>query len=1063
MEDRTINSPISLYNKNGDTLIGYVDNIERAKVIEERNGDFKVEFTYIIGSKLQQDIIEGNIIECKANDKFLSQRFRIYATRKMMNNRMEVMARHISYDLVNDFIEKIDIKTQSCEYCLNQIFRASQFSRGYKGYSDIINAQNYQISLANALECIMGKEGSIIDTFGTGAEVLRDNTNIHVLERRGHDNGVEIVYSKNLTDISIDEDTTDLITRIYAYARTKNAQGEDIIVTAPNKYVDSPNINLYSHPYIRAIDFSDRFDEKNPVDAVKLQREAEKYFISNKCDYPKISYKLNFIPLSKTTEGSITPDTVELCDIVTVIDTRYNLKTKAKAIRVVYNLMTDRYDSIELGEPRATNLGVGGGEEGKPGPPGPPGKPGADGNIGDFPDSLPEPPILTATALGFYGIDLSWTYEDKVYYSYEIYASKDANFNPTTFDLIHEGQTSSFFYPVKPGETWYFRACAKNSHGKRTAFSTQEVATTKKSDDFEEYFSSLGVGNLVTGIFTADYMKAGIIKGNWIDAKNLTVTDGNGKRTFDINSFGRVLIDSDDIRVSGQSVATNFYVDNGVRALTEEINTVKETTTPEALKRTFSQDFYTKDSSDSMFTSKTEFEQNNKEFLFKIQQTGQPQLCPNGALKEGFKFWGAWQAQKVIETFGGYKWLTVTPQFELGLQSFGVLMPEIEVQAGKTYTVGGWVSGNIPGLNYNYLTQLKDGAMVGVQRINSIETGNVSSQAKRVSVTFTSSITGFVCVLFGHEGAMGPGLTLRVAEACAFEGSLLYPYQEAGNTVYSSNAYIDSTGMGMKHDDGSLTRITHETFEVTDIYERMKMAIKKGSLYAYDSETGALLGMFNSNKMAAGKYKGITTGIAGSASYYAIGSSQELADDSSLSMTPYILVAQQDLYNVLGESFISGGINFMNTPTVFHQPANFKKYLRTASIAAPDKMLSFYYTFGNDFYDSFRVNGDVKMVQYYMPIDMNGWNIFNGAFGYNVINKPVKAKMLSNRNTFDEIKIANPTIKSSSPIQKLDVSEVSNKSEIMLDDDNVSIEAMISMLIKEVKDLKTRIIELEAK
>src|SRR5699024_12331048 len=82
------------------------------------------------------------------------------------------------------------------------------------GYSDIVNAQNYNMSMANILEAIGGKKGSIVDTFGTGAEILRDNENIHVLNKRGYDNEVTIEYKKNLTGFELEEDTTDLVTRI---------------------------------------------------------------------------------------------------------------------------------------------------------------------------------------------------------------------------------------------------------------------------------------------------------------------------------------------------------------------------------------------------------------------------------------------------------------------------------------------------------------------------------------------------------------------------------------------------------------------------------------------------------------------------------------------------------------------------------------------------------------------------------------------------------------------------------------------------------------------------------
>lgn len=1070
------NNIIKLYDKTGGNLIGELDNIERAKVIEERNGEFKLELTYIIGSAFQESLVEGNILVAKANDRFLDQKFRIYATKKMMSNRIEVFARHISYDLANDFIEKLDIVNQSCEYCLNQIFRNSQFSTNYRGYSDIINAQDYKISMVNALSAIMGTEGSIVDTFGTGPEILRDNTNIHVLERRGHDNGVEIAYSKNMTDITVDEDRTDLITRIYAYAKTKDTGGNEVVITAPNKYVDSPNIGLYSHPYVRAIDFTDKFKENDPVTPNQIKIFAEKYFRDNKCDFPRMTYKISFIPMSKTTEGSILSDGIELCDIVNVIDTRYGIKTKAKAIRTVFNLLTDRYDSIELGEPRATNLGITGeATQGPPGPPGPQGPPGADGNVGDFPDSLPSIPVLTAKVMGFASIDLSWTFEDKVYYTYEVYASKDKDFEPVAFDLIHEGQTSSFLYQVKPGETWYFRVCAKNSHGRRTAFSDQVEVITTKVDDMENYFTSAAIGHAVVGSLSADYMEAGIIKGNWIDAKNLSVTDGDGKRTFDIDSFGNVFIDSDNIRMMGETVSTVPYVDGKTTALGNRLDGFQEQITPDALKRTFSTEFYTKDATNANFTSKTEFEQNNREFLLKIEQTGRPQLIPNGALREGFKFWQAWQAQKTIEMFGGFKWATATPQFELGTQSFGLMMPEMEVQSGKVYTVGAWVSGDITQLNYNFLMQLKEGSMVGVQRIDSITVGDVSKQAKRVSVTFTALVTGYVQPMFAYEGVMNVNLRLRLAEACCFEGYFLYPYQEANNTIYAANAYVDVTGMGMRHDNGSLTRITHESFATTDIYERLKMAIKKGTLYAYDVDNGNLLGMFGSNKLNT-KYKGVTTGIAGNSHYYAIGVSYELSDTSDLTMKPYMVIAQQDLDNAFGMSRLSAGVNFMNTPVIVHDIFYCKRFLNSGGLYSPNSILSLGYTdVTANYQTAFSIDGGSQRLNGFVPLDMHGWQIYNASLGYSVVNnentKRYKAfKSFTNPgNIFDEIEVVNPSarLRSADPdgvssIGQLDVSNVTNKDEIMLDDGNADLGKLVTMLFKEVKELKARVAELEA-
>lgn len=554
-----------LYKKDGTTKIGELTNCIECLVEEERNGIFEVSIVYPTTDSIFNSLEEENIIICDANDTLKAQKFRIYMTRKLMSNKIEVYARHISFDLAYDTVDNIDITNQSCEYVLNTIFRQSQFSTHYRGYSDIVNAQNYKMSMANCIEAIAGKEGSIIDTFGTSAEILRDNTNIHVLNKRGHDNEVSIEYAKNLTGFELEEDYSELVTRINAYAKYTNSEtNEEVLVEA--KSIDSPLITNYSHPYVAYIDYSDKFENKEIPTKEKLIELAKKEYSINNKDKPKQNYKIEFVPLSKCVGYEDLEDKINLCDTVVIKDTRYGIDTKSKVIRTVFDVLKDRYDSMELGEPKTTlgDIIGGSGEDGAVGPPGPQGPPGADGNIGDFPNSLPSTPILSSKLYGFSNIELTWTYENKVYYTYELYASKTKDFTPNVFDIIHQGQSSSFLFQAKPDETWYFRCCAVNTHGNRTEFSSQIAVTTKKIDDFENYFSTLAVSNLVTSIFSTDYMEAGIIKGNWIDAKLISVTDGNGKRTFEVKENGDTSIngkiESDSVILANGGIYTNQAV-----------------------------------------------------------------------------------------------------------------------------------------------------------------------------------------------------------------------------------------------------------------------------------------------------------------------------------------------------------------------------------------------------------------------------------------------------------------------------------------------------------------------
>ena len=604
----------TLYDKTGNNKIGELTESIKCFVEEERNRIFELTMIYPANSSILESMVYDNIIVADANDYLKSQKFRIYNTRKLMANRIEVCARHISFDLTHDWVDVISLENQSCEYALNTIFRKSQFCQHYKGYSDIVNAQNFKVNKVTCLKAIAGTSGSIIDTYGTGAEILRDNTNIHVLNRRGHDNDVVIEYRKNLTGLEVEEDTTDLVTRIMPYAIYTDEDSQEVEVRGD--FVDSPLINNYAHPYVKYIDYSDKFENDEIPTKTKLNNLATKEYTVNKVDIPKCNYKIEFIPLSKCAGYEGLDDRINLCDVVTVKDSRYNIDTQAKVIKVVFDVLRGRYDSMELGEPRTTLGDIIGGTgdgpiQGPPGPPGPQGPAGADGSIGDFPETLPKVPSITAKVYGFANIELSWTFENKVYYSYELYASKTKGFTPNTFNLVFSGQASTYLYQVEPNETWYFRACALNTHGQRTEFSEEVEVSTVKISDLSNYVESAAIGDALIGELNLGRGWYGELKGNYIDAKQLSVTDGNGKRTLDIDSFGNVNLDVASLKIKSSSVATESFVsgvrddvDKTVSNLTRRVDSAESKITDQAITNVVKQNFYTKAETESAITSK---------------------------------------------------------------------------------------------------------------------------------------------------------------------------------------------------------------------------------------------------------------------------------------------------------------------------------------------------------------------------------------------------------------------------------------------------------------------------
>ncbi|MBC5997978.1 hypothetical protein EAI30_13685 [Romboutsia ilealis] len=175
------------------------------------------------------------------------------------------------------------------------------------------------------------------------------------------------------------------------------------------------------------------------------------------------------------------------------------------------------------------------------------------------PDTLPAVPVVTTKGL-WKSVQLSWTYENKMYYDYEVYASKIKDFEPTVFHMIYSGKASAFLHEVGANETWYYRVRAVNTFGNATDFSQQAEATTTKVADGTEFFESAAIKDALIEELRLDRGWIGTLRGHYIDARQLSVTDGNGKRTFDIDSFGNVNLDVTNLKIASKSVPTSDNV-----------------------------------------------------------------------------------------------------------------------------------------------------------------------------------------------------------------------------------------------------------------------------------------------------------------------------------------------------------------------------------------------------------------------------------------------------------------------------------------------------------------------
>lgn len=318
------------FSKNGIVIL---NECLSCNIIEELNGQYELELEYPLDSKGKwQYLLENNIIKADG------QLFRIYRKIKVLNS-IKVNAKHIFYDLADNFLEDVRPTNLNGAGALDWILDRTQYTHNFTSISDISKTGTAYYIRKNVVEALIGNlDNSFLTLWG--GEIVRDNFTISILQARGLDRGVLVSYGKNILGIEETLDIDGICTRLMPI-------GKDGLLLS-EKYIDSPYINNFPHPKIKIQEFTDIEDEGI------LRTTAESYMLNNKIDIPQFNYKIDFLELSKTEEykNYAILERVYLGDTVTIKHSKLNINLKAKVIKVNKKILmngTIKIESIELG------------------------------------------------------------------------------------------------------------------------------------------------------------------------------------------------------------------------------------------------------------------------------------------------------------------------------------------------------------------------------------------------------------------------------------------------------------------------------------------------------------------------------------------------------------------------------------------------------------------------------------------------------------------------------------------------------------------------------------------
>lgn len=329
------------FNNNG---LGRLSDAISCTVTEERNGQFELEMTYPMSGIHYGDIRENRIILAKTEDGGSPQAFIIYKISQPLNGVVTISAQHISYLLCGFVV--MPFSGVSCADTFSKIANNIVIQTPFTFNTDVNSSVHFELTAPRSVRNLLGGEsGSILDTYG-GYDYKFDNFTVYLYTDRGYDNGVTLRYGKNLTALKNVFDTTNVYTAIVPY--WADSEGNSLYL--PERVVYSEHAADYPYTIIKTVDFSSDF-ESMPTEA-QLRAKAESYIATKYGWKLKNSIDVSFVNLAQTEEYKdlVALERVRMCDTVTVIYEKLGVNIKTKVIKTVYNVLTEKYDSISLGD-----------------------------------------------------------------------------------------------------------------------------------------------------------------------------------------------------------------------------------------------------------------------------------------------------------------------------------------------------------------------------------------------------------------------------------------------------------------------------------------------------------------------------------------------------------------------------------------------------------------------------------------------------------------------------------------------------------------------------------------
>ena len=317
-------------------------------VTEERNGIYECDFEYPIDGVNYDRIQLGRIIAVEHDESNDVQPFDIVGYTRPINGIVSFHCVHISYRQTALTAYGSNINSLADAFTM---LGTAQPTNPFNYWSDKASAGFLAAgdSVPHSVRSILGgMEGSILDAYG--GEYEWDNWTVKLWSARGSLKNFTIRYGVNLTDYNDEMDYSDTYTSVIPYWLGQDADGNEIVVRGDMQSASYPSFNGTGRCI--PLDVTDKFNSEDgqPTKA-QVENEGMAYINANQPYMPARTITVDFVKLSDSAEYAQFANLqhCKLCDSINVVFPKYNMEGQFKIVRAEYDVLQERYNTLELG------------------------------------------------------------------------------------------------------------------------------------------------------------------------------------------------------------------------------------------------------------------------------------------------------------------------------------------------------------------------------------------------------------------------------------------------------------------------------------------------------------------------------------------------------------------------------------------------------------------------------------------------------------------------------------------------------------------------------------------